>query len=99
MNRRFSPSSDVREDWIQDAARERHRKRQLMRERRKKRRNSGNLRRLLSHMFNVGQHYIVIVLVGTFSFIFLPPLELTMDCPFGGVKQGLRLDSTLRVST
>ena len=50
-------------DWVQDAARERYRRRQNIREQRK-RRNVSPLNRLVTRVFDAGQPYIVIILIG-----------------------------------
>ena len=53
-------------DWVQDAARERYRRRQSLRESRQ-RRNSSWTNRLISRLFNVGQPWIVITLIGNLN--------------------------------
>ena len=50
-------------DWVQDAARERYRRRQNIREQRK-RRNVSWLNKLITRIFDAGQPYIVITLIG-----------------------------------
>ena len=51
-------------DWVQDAARERYRRRQNLRESRK-RRNATWSKRILYRLMDAGQPWVVITLIGT----------------------------------
>jgi chloride channel 3/4/5 len=68
-------------DWVQDAARERYRRRQILREARKRRGASWS-KRILYSLMDAGQPWIVITLIGISH---LPPLPASARC-FQGVN-------------
>lgn len=64
-------------DWVQDAARERYRRRQNLRDRRKRRK----AQRYIDRLYDAGQPYIVITLIGMYLHSRIP--QIPQEAPEG----------------